>query len=182
LYLFSGIFFCILTILDGIFLFTFKLQSVANKNRRYNYRINIQCILCGNDNLVSGNATKHYVGSMVHFDTLFCHANKYSFYFLAPLLFLFDYHNFVFKIFDNTFYRVVFLFFFFIFFRSWIVDLVFSFRSMALCFVKLSKKFFNLYVRMWLILGFHTIWFRIFSIIFFIWNILYVLLIHLFFF
>jgi hypothetical protein len=54
-------------------------------------------------------------------------------------------------------------------------------RSIVPCFVKLSKTFFNLYARMWLIFGFLTVWFRIFLIIFFIWNILYVLLIHLFF-
>ena len=54
-------------------------------------------------------------------------------------------------------------------------------RGIVPCFVKLSKMFFNLYARMWLIFGFLTVWFRIFLIIFFIWNILYVLLIHLFF-
>jgi hypothetical protein len=58
-------------------------------------------------NLVSGNATKHiagdniiatkhYVGSMVRFDTLFCRADKNSFYFLAPLLFIIGLSTFYF--------------------------------------------------------------------------------------
>ena len=63
--------------------------------------------------------------------------------------------------------------------RCWFV--FFFVRGIVPCFVKLSKTFFNLYARMWLIFGFLTVWFRIFFIIFFIWNILYVLLIHLFF-
>ena len=63
--------------------------------------------------------------------------------------------------------------------RCWFV--FFFVRGIVPCFVKLSKTFFNLYARMWLIFGFLTVWFRIFLIIFFIWNILYVLLIHLFF-